>query len=212
MKVIHNSILIFVMLFLSGITVFAQDLGNVKGKVSTPSGRRLSNVKVTARQNGKNLRSSRTNRRGKFRLNGLQAGKYNLVFEKNGYSSGVMYDVLIKKKKTNNLEKKKIVLTIDEGTLVIIKGSVFDQFGKSVYGAKVRIAEIRSGKPLRKRITRYTSESGEFTFRFREGIKKFLVTATVKKISSSKEIAVSEAAIYRLALTLKLPVKKKKKK
>ncbi len=210
MKIVQNSLVgVVTILSFSIIAISAQGLGNVKGKVTTPAGKKIQNVKVTARKNGKNLRSTSTDRNGKFRLTGLEAGRYNLVFEKYGYSAGVLYNVLIKQNKTNNIENKNVFLTVDEGTLVIIKGSVFNQAGRSIYGAKVRIEEIRTDKVPRKKAVTYTSESGEFTFRFAEGTKKLRVTATARKVSTSKEIEVSEAAIYRLALTLNMPVKKK---
>jgi len=209
-KIVQNSLVgVVTILSFSIIAISAQGLGNVKGKVTTPAGKKIQNVKVTARKNGKNLRSTSTDRNGKFRLTGLEAGRYNLVFEKYGYSAGVLYNVLIKQNKTNNIENKNVFLTVDEGTLVIIKGSVFNQAGRSIYGAKVRIEEIRTDKVPRKKAVTYTSESGEFTFRFAEGTKKLRVTATARKVSTSKEIEVSEAAIYRLALTLNMPVKKK---
>jgi len=209
-KIVQNSLVgVVTILSFSIIAISAQGLGNVKGKVTTPAGKKIQNVKVTARKNGKNLRSTSTDRNGKFRLTGLEVGRYNLVFEKYGYSAGVLYNVLIKQNKTNNIENKNVFLTVDEGTLVIIKGSVFNQAGRSIYGAKVRIEEIRTDKVPRKKAVTYTSESGEFTFRFAEGTKKLRVTATARKVSTSKEIEVSEAAIYRLALTLNMPVKKK---
>jgi len=210
MKIVQNSLVgVVTILSFSIIAISAQGLGNVKGRVTTPAGKKIQNVKVTARKDGKNHRSTSTDRNGKFRLTGLKAGRYNLVFEKYGYSAGVLYNVLIKQNKTNNIENKNVFLTVDEGTLVIIKGSVFNQAGRSIYGAKVRIEEIRTDKVPRKKAVTYTSESGEFTFRFAEGTKKLRVTATARKVSTSKEIEVSEAAIYRLALTLNMPVKKK---
>lgn len=209
-KIVQNSLVgVVTILSFSIIAISAQGLGNVKGRVTTPAGKKIQNVKVTARKDGKNLRSTSTDRNGKFRLTGLKAGRYNLVFEKYGYSAGVLYNVLIKQNKTNNIKNKNVYLTVDEGTLVIIKGSVFNQAGRSIYGAKVRIEEIRTDKVPRKKAVTYTSESGEFTFRFAEGTKKLRVTATARKVSTSKEIEVSEAAIYRLALTLNMPVKKK---
>jgi len=209
MKYLRNPTLFFTLLALMSASTFAQSLGNVKGRVSSVSGKRLANVTVTARQDGKNLKATKTGRAGKFRLNGLRPGRYNLVFEKNGFSGGVLYNVLIIAKKTNDLEKKRIFLTVDEGTLVIIKGSVFDQFGKSIWGAKITIREIISKKSSRKRFTDYSNISGGFSFRFAEGTRKFRITAKKKNVTASKEIEVSEAAIYRIALTLKLPTKKK---
>ena len=63
------------------VSTLAQSLGNVKGRVSSVSGKKLSNVTVTARQDGKNLKATKTSRTGKFRLNGLRPGRYNLVLK-----------------------------------------------------------------------------------------------------------------------------------
>ena len=211
MKFSKNTTAIFLMILFSGVMVVAQSLGSVKGRVRAGSGSSIADVKITARQNGNDMKSVKTDGKGKFRINGLAPGKYNLLFEKDGYSSGVLYDVLIKKKKVNNL-KDRLVLTVDQGTLVIVSGSVFNQFGRSVYGAKVTIEEIRPNKPNRKAGTFYSSLSGHFIFRFRKGKKKFRIIASTKNVSSSKEIEVEEAGIYRLAITLNLPEKRMKNK
>lgn len=211
MKALQNIILIIITVFLFNTIVIAQKTGNVKGKVSTSSGKKLSNVKVGVRQDGKILKHAKTDRNGKFKLTGLQAGTYDLVFEKKGYSLGVLYNVLVEERKTNNLERKTIYLTLDEGTLVIVKGIVFNQFGRSIRGAKVKVEEIlRDKKPERKEV-KYTSISGQFTFRLSEGAKRLRITATHKKAKSIKEIEVDEAAIYRLSLILDLPYKNKER-
>ncbi len=144
---------------------------------------------------------------GKFVLDNLKTGVYNVVFSKNGYSSGLMYNVEVKKKKVSDLGDR-LVLTVDQGTQIIIKGSVFDQNGRSVYGAKVEIEKISDGRQTRKVGSGYTSQSGEFTFRQTEGAAKFRVTATMNGVSAGKEIEVTNAAIYRLAITLEMKIEK----
>ena len=202
-----NTIVICVIILGSGISVFAQDYGSVKGKVRAQSGGHIADVQITARLNGNDMKSVKTGRKGEFRINGLAPGKYDLLFEKDGFTSGVLYNVLVKKNKVNNL-KNRLFLKVDEGTLVIISGSVFNQFGRSVYGAKITIEEVRPDKSNRKAGKLYTSISGRFTFRFSKGKKKFRITASAKDVSASKEIEVEEAAIYRLAITLYLPEEK----
>lgn len=189
--------------FLAALTVFAQETGSVKGIVRAESGKKLSGVAIFVRQDGEDLKSSKTDHRGQFRISGLNPGKYNLVFEKDGYASGVLYDVLVIEKKVNNL-KDRLIMSIDEGTLVIINGSVFNQFGRSIYGAKVVIEEIRGDSSVKKIDTIYSSQSGQFTFKFDEGKKKFRITASAKDSSESKEIEVDQPAIYRLAISLNL--------
>ena len=185
----------------------AQETGSVKGKVRTTKGEGIAGVSITARQNGEDVKSTTSDNKGNFQLEGLKPGVYNLVFSKNGYGSGLMYNVGVQKKKTNDLGDR-LILTIDQGTQVIIKGTVFDQDGRSVAGAKVEIEKVSSDGSTQKIGTSSTSYGGEpnargeFTFKFSEGATKYRVTASVKGASASKEIEVSSAAIYRLAITL----------
>ena len=185
----------------------AQETGSVKGKVRTTKGDGIAGVSITARQNGEDVKSTTSDNKGNFQLEGLKPGVYNLFFSKNGYGSGLMYNVGVQKKKTNDLGDR-LILTIDQGTQVIIKGTVFDQDGRSVAGAKVEIEKVSSDGSTQKIGTSSTSYGGEpnargeFTFKFSEGATKYRVTASVKGASASKEIEVSSAAIYRLAITL----------
>ena len=103
--------------------VYAQT-GGLKGKVRTNSGFGIANATVTARQDGKDIRTVRSDAKGNFLMEGLDSGKYNVVFDANGYSSGVLYNVEVKKKNIRNLGDR-LILSIDQGTQVIIKGSVF---------------------------------------------------------------------------------------
>lgn len=97
---------------------------------------------------------------------------------------------------------ERLVLSIDQGTQVIIKGSVFAHDGRSVGGAKIEIERISGDGSSRKVGSSVSTYSGEFTFRFAEGAAKYRVTASSKDSTASKEVEVDSAAIYRLALTL----------
>jgi len=205
----NKFVLVILLLAVSVSVALAQETGGVKGKVRTTKGEGIAGVSVTARQNSEDVKSATSDNKGNFELEGLKAGLYNIVFSKNGYSSGLMYNVEVKQKKTNNLGDR-LVLTIDQGTQVIIKGTVFDQDGRSVAGAKVEIEKILSDGSTRKIGSGFTSYGGaptargEFTFKFSEGAAKFRVTASAGGASASKEVEVSSAAIYRLAITLSL--------
>ena len=201
---------------ISSIFVAAQDTGGVKGKVRTTKGEGIASATIIARQQGEDIKTATSDAKGNFVLEGLKAGNYNLVFSKSGYSSGVLYNVEVKKKRIGDLGER-LVLTVDQGTQVIIKGTVFDEAGRSVAGAKVEIEKISSDGSVTKIKSIYSSlgsdpgvrggdgnARGEFTFRFPEGAAKYRVTATAKNASASKEIEVDSAAIYRLALTLNL--------
>lgn len=202
-------VLLILILAISVSVALAQETGGVKGKVRTTKGEGIAGVGITARQSNEDIKSATSDNKGNFELVGLKAGLYNLVFSKTGYSSGLMYNIEVKQKKTNNLGDR-LILTVDQGTQVIIKGTVFDQDGRSVAGAKVEIEKVLSDGSTRKIGSGFTSYGGaptargEFTFKFSEGAAKFRVTASANGASASKEVEVSNAAIYRLAITLSL--------
>lgn len=195
------SMAIFLLLFCG--FAFAQDTGTLKGKVRTTKGDGIAGVTVSARQKGEDVKTVTSDNKGNFVIDGLKPGLYNLAFTKNGYSSGVLYNIEVKKKKEIDLGDR-LVLGLDQGTLVLIKGSVFNQDGVSVFGAKIEVSKINGDGSIKKVGSGYSSEGGEFTFKFPQGAAKYRVTATVKGISASKEIEVESAAIYRLAITLKV--------
>jgi len=199
----QTAIFAFLLTFLS-IAAFAQETGSVKGKVRNVKGDGISGATITARLNGKDLKTVKTDAKGNFEMSGLDSGVYNFVFEKSGYGAGVKYNVEIKKKATVNLGDN-LVLMVDQGTLVLINGSVYNQDGRSITGAKIEIVRISSDGSTKKVGNGYTNVSGEFTFRQPEGTAKIRVTASLKGVSNSKEIDVDSAGIYRLAITLNLP-------
>jgi hypothetical protein len=179
----------------------AQDTGSIKGKVRTQAGAGISKAIVTARRNGNDIGSATSDSNGNFVLNGLESGRYNVVFDAKGFSSGVLYNVEVKKKKTVDLGDR-LVLATDQGTLVLVKGSIFYKEGTSIPGAKVELEKVLADGSVKKLGSGYTNVSGEFTFRQPEGEAKLRVRASYKGRESSKEIEVDSAAIYRLAITL----------
>jgi hypothetical protein len=202
MKFVKISIFFILVWAFSSVAAFAQETGGIKGKVRTTRGDGISGAKITARQNGEDVKSVSSDNSGKFVLENLKPGIYNVVFTKNGFSSGLKYDVEIRKGKVGDLGDR-LILTVDQGTQVIIKGSVFNEVGRSVSGAEVKIERISDDGSAQKIASIYTNVSGEFTFRQPERAAKFRVTASVKGATASKEVEVSSAAIYRLAITLK---------
>jgi len=203
MKFVKISIFFIFISAFSSIAAFAQDTGGIKGKVRTTRGDSISGVTITARQNGEDVKSVTSDGNGKFVLENLKTGIYNIVFTKSGLSSGLKYDVEVKKKKVSDLGDR-LILTVDQGTQVIIKGSVFNEDGRSVSGAEVKIERISGNGSVQKIRSIYTNVSGEFTFRQPEGATKFRVTASAKGATASKEVEVSGAAIYRLAINLEM--------
>ncbi len=215
MKAFKNLVLSILILTLS-TAAFAQEGGGLKGKVRTVKGEGIASAVVTARQNGEDVKSATADSDGNFVLNNLKAGTYNLVFAKSGYSSGVMYNVEVKKKGTNNLGDR-LILNVDQGTQVIIRGSVFAPDGRSVGGAEIKIEKVLSDGSTRKIKSTYSSlgsdpgiqggenpARGDFVFRLPEGKAKYRITATVKELSASKEVEVDSAMVYRLAINLEV--------
>jgi hypothetical protein len=181
----------------------AQETGGMKGKVRTASGNGIPNATVSARQNGVDLKTVTADNKGDFVMNGLAPGRYNVLFDAKGYSSGVLYNVEVKKKKVSDLGDR-LMLTVDRGTLLIIEGSVFYKEGTSITGAKVECEEILSDGSTKKLGSTYTGADGEFRFKMREGPSKLRFKATLKGTTSTKDLVVDQAAVYRLAITLDL--------
>lgn len=181
-------------------SVFGQS-GGIKGKVRTNSGNGIANATISVHQNGKDIKTVSSDKKGNFVMNGLVAGNYNVVFDAGGYSSGVLYNIEVKKKGVRNLGER-LILSVDQGTQVIIKGSVFYREGTSITGAKVEIERINADGSARSLGTVLTNISGEFTFRQPEGAVKLRVTAKFKGVTGTKEIEVVNAAIYRTAIKL----------
>ncbi len=201
MNLLKNFIFLASLITVSSIFAVAQESGGLKGKVRTIKGAGIASAIVTARQNGEDVKSVTADADGNFVLENIKSGIYNLVFSKSGYSSGVMYNVEVRKNKIGNLSDR-LVLNVDQGTLVIIRGSVFAPDGRSVGGAEIKIEKVLSDGTMKKVGSAVSSYSGEFIFKFDEGATKYRITASAKGASASKEIEVSSAAIYRLALNL----------
>jgi len=188
-------------LLLAAFSAYAQSSGGVKGKVRTTNGGGIAGATVTARQKGNDIKTATANAKGEFLLDGLDSGLYNLVFDANGYSSGVLYNIEVKKNKVQDLGER-LMLSTDKGTQVIVNGSVFYKEGTSVTAAKIELEVVNSDGSTKKLSSGYTSSNGEFTFRLKPGTAKLRVTAKFNGVTGSKDIEVSEAAIYRLAITL----------
>ena len=209
MKFFKHTILFLSVFLMSVGFALAQDSAGAKGRVCNNRGRGLSAVSVMVMQNGKEIKSARTNEKGEFLLEGFKAGKYDFVFQKDGFNSGTLKNVELVNKKVRSLGTG-LVLDIDEGSLVIIKGLVFDEEGRSIPNAEVMIEKVLSNDSFQKVGSTFTSDGGdavdrgEFTFRLPEGATKYRITATFKAKTASKEITVESAALYRTAITLNL--------
>ena len=190
--------------FLVGIlllsaAVFAQS-GGVKGKVRDQRGKGIANAQVEVRKDGNVIKSTNSNAKGEFQIVGIKEGVFNISFDADGYSTGVLYGVEVK----NGMRDlgSRLILAADQGSQIIVRGSVFYKEGTSLTGAKVELELVNADGSTKKLASAYTTISGEFTFRRPGGNAKLRVTAKFKGATASKDIDVDNAAIYRTAITL----------
>lgn len=176
--------------------------GGVKGKVRNNKGGSIAGATVTARRNGKDVRSVTSDTKGNFLMQGLVAGTYNIVFDASGYATGVKSGVAVNDHTVRDLGDR-LILSVDQGTQVIVRGSVFFREGTSITAAKVEIQRLNDDGSLKSLGSTYTNVSGEFTFRPPPGTTKVRVTAKYKGVAGSKDISeILNAGIYRTAITL----------
>lgn len=193
-----------VAIMLAGATAaFAQDktLGAIKGKVrvetGTPAG-----VTVVVRRGETEVTRSTTNKNGDFLVSKLTPGIYGVTFRKPGLSIGSIEDVEVKAGKTRSLGDR-LVLTIDEGSIAFLSGSVFSAEGRSVPNAKVELWRILEDGTTKKIDGRITTETGSFKFRLSPEPGKYRVSVKPDGAEPvTKDVDIDGAAVYRVALNL----------
>src|SRR6185369_2617503 len=154
MKIFKQTVLFLALLAFSSVLAFAQETG-VKGKVRNAKGDGVSGATITARLKGQDVKSVKSDAKGNFQLTGLEPGVYNFVFEKSGYGAGIKYNVEVKKNSVISLGDN-LALMVDQGTLVLINGSVYNQDGRSITGAKIEVERISSDGSTKKIGSGYT--------------------------------------------------------
>ncbi len=181
-------------------SVLAQ--GGIKGKVRNNKGNGIAGATVTARLDGKDVKTVTADSKGHFTMQGLRSGTYNILVDADGYAAGVKFGVEITNGNIRDLGDR-LILSVDQGTQILIKGSVFFREGTSLTAAKVEIERVNDDGSTKNLGSTYSSSSGEFTFRPPAGVTKVRITAKYKGISGSKEIKdIANAGIYRTAITL----------
>ncbi|HEU4932499.1 MAG TPA: carboxypeptidase-like regulatory domain-containing protein [Pyrinomonadaceae bacterium] len=196
-------------LFLFAITLafagvaLGQDksLGAIKGKVrvetGTPAG-----VTVVVRRGETEVTRSTTDKNGDFVVSRLKPGIYGVTFRKPGLSIGSLEDIEVKAGKTRSLGDR-LILTIDEGSIAFLSGSVFSPAGRSMPNVKVELSRILEDGTTKKIDSRITTETGSFKFRLSPDPGKYRVS--VKADGSepvTKDVDIDGAAVYRVALNL----------
>ena len=198
-----KSVFVIAIVLVGSSVLMAQDksLGAIKGKVrvetGTPAG-----VTVVVRRGDTEVTRSTTTKDGDFLVSKLTPGIYGLTFRKPGLSIGSIEDVEVKAGKTRSLGDR-LVLTIDEGSIAFLSGSVFTAEGRSVPNAKVELARILEDGTTKKIDGRITTETGSFKFRLSPDAAKYRVSVKPDGAEPvTKDVEIDGAAVYRVALNL----------
>ena len=201
-------ILVITLLCLLSLTAVAQDksLGAIKGKVrvetGTPAG-----VAVIVKQGDREVVKGVTDKKGEFVVARLAPGRYAVTFKKPGLNIGTIDDVEVKAGKTKSIGDN-LMLGIDEGSIAFIRGSVFNQDGRSAPNVRVELARVMEDGTTKKIDGRVSNETGSFAFRLMPEAGKYRVTAKGGSGEPvSKDVEIDGAAVYRVALSLNIPPK-----
>lgn len=179
--------------------------GGIKGKVRVETGS-PAGVLVLVRQGDREVARATTDRNGDFSVQRLAPASYGLTFRKTGLSVGTIENFEVKAGKMRSLGDR-LILTIDEGSIAFLRGSIFDEVGRSVPNARVELARILDNGSLKKIDGRVTNETGSFVFRLTPDPAKYRITAKADhRQPASQDLAVDSAVVYRIAISL-LPEK-----
>jgi len=177
-----------------------KSLGSIKGKVRVETGT-AAGVTVVVRRGEKEVTRVTTDKNGDFVVSRLTPGVYGLTFRKPGLSIGSLEDIEVKAGKTRSLGDR-LILTIDEGSIAFLSGSVFNAGGRSVPNARVELFRILDDGSTKKIDARITTETGSFKFRLSPDPGKYRVSVKTNGPDVSKDVEIDGAAVYRVALSL----------
>jgi hypothetical protein len=201
MKLPTQILLVVLITFVQVLGAQDRSTGGLKGKVrvetGTPGG-----VAVIVRQGDREIAHGTTDKNGEFVVSRLTPGRYGVTLRKPGLSVGSIEDVEVKAGKTRSLGDR-LVLSIDEGSIAFIRGSVFDQNDRSVPNIRIELARIEADGTTKKIDGRVTNEIGAFVFRLTPDVAKYRITAKPNGGQPvSKDVDVDGAAVYRIALSV----------
>jgi hypothetical protein len=196
------------LLLLFSFSGLAQDktTGAIKGKVRVEKGS-PAGAAVILRQGDREVTRTTTDKKGDFQIARIAPGVYGLTVRKPGLAVGSIEGLEVKAGKTRSLGDR-LVLSVDEGSIAFVRGSVFNESGRSVPGVRIELARIIDEQSTEKLDARVTGETGEFVFRLPPDAAKYRVTMKANGAQvDTKDVAVDGPAVYRVALTFK-PVPK----
>jgi hypothetical protein len=199
----NKTLFVLAIILVSAVVSVGQDktLGTIKGKIRVETGN-PSGVTVVVRRGETEVTRATTNKNGDFVISRLTPGIYGLTFRKPGLSIGSMEDIEVKAGKTRSLGDR-LILTIDEGSIAFLSGSVFTADGRSVPNAKVELSRILEDGTTKKIDGRVTTETGSFKFRLSPDAGKYRVSVKTDGAEPvSKDVDIDGAAVYRVALSL----------
>jgi hypothetical protein len=199
---IGKFLLLLAVVTLGGCLALAQDRssGGIKGKVRAETGS-PAGVTIVVRQGDKEFKRGETDKKGEFLIS-LPPGTYGLTFRKPGLSVGTIENIEVKAGKTRSLGDR-LVLTVDEGSIAFIRGSVFSAEGRSVPNAKIELSRVLDDGSVKKIDGRITTETGSFVFRLSPESAKYRLS--IKGDDGPiviKDLEIDGAAVYRVALSL----------
>lgn len=175
--------------------------GAVKGKVSVERGSPLG-VAVLLLQGDDEIMRTSTDKKGEFVIAHVTPGVYTARFRKPGLSIASIDKLEVRAGQTRSL--KDIRLSIDEGSIAFLRGSVFTESGRSIPGVRVELVRMIDESSTEKIDSRITGETGEFVFRVPPETAKYRLTVKADGAQpASKDVEVDGAAVYRIALVLK---------
>ncbi|MEJ7617924.1 MAG: carboxypeptidase-like regulatory domain-containing protein [Pyrinomonadaceae bacterium] len=173
----------------------AADTGVIKGKVRVGSGAGAPGVTVIAERDAQEVGQATSDRKGDFALRGLAPGFYKITFRKPGLSVSTIEKVEVLAGKERVL-KDRLFMTVDDGTLAFVRGSVFAPDGRSVRGASVELIRIGASGEAKKIDARLTGETGEFVFRLPPDRVRYRVTVRLNgQEALTKDVDVDGAAV-----------------
>jgi hypothetical protein len=196
------------LLLLFSFSALAQDktTGAIKGKVRVEKGS-PAGAAVILRQGDREVGRTTTDKKGDFQIARIAPGVYGLTVRKPGLAVGSIEGVEVKAGKTRSLGDR-LVLSVDEGSIAFVRGSVFNESGRSVPGVRIELARVINEQSTEKLDARMTGETGEFVFRLPPDAAKYRVTMKANGAQvDTKDVSVDGPAVYRVALTFK-PVPK----
>lgn len=209
-KGMTKTIFTFFAVVLFAVGGFAQDRpdgrsnkgGGIKGKVRVETGT-PADVAVVVRQGDREVARGLTDKKGEFVVSRLVPGHYGVTFRKPGLSVGTIENIEVKPGKTRSLGDN-LVLSIDEGSIAFIRGSVFNEDGRSAPNVRIELARVLEDGTVKKIDGRVTNETGSFVFRLTPEVGKYRVTAKPNGAEPvSKDVEIDGAAVYRIALSVK---------